>query len=90
MEPVLSLEHITKVYPGVIALNDVSLDFMPGEVHALLGENGAGKSTLIKVISGAIAPNKGEIYINGNTFCKLTPLESRKAGIEVIYQEFNL
>jgi len=90
MEPVLSLRNITKVYPGVMALDNVSIDFMPGEVHALLGENGAGKSTLIKVISGAISPNKGEIVVNGTSYKKLTPLESRTAGIEVIYQEFNL
>lgn len=53
----LKLEHISKTYPGVVALDDVSLEFEQGEVHALLGENGAGKSTLIKIIAGAIEPD---------------------------------
>ena len=90
MDSILSLKHITKLYPGVVALNDFSVDFMPGEVHALLGENGAGKSTLIKVISGAIAPEEGEIVFKGKKYSKMTPAISRGEGIEVIYQEFNL
>ncbi len=87
---VLSLKNITKTYPGVIALNSVSLDFFEGEVHALLGENGAGKSTLIKVISGAIGPDEGEISFRDAKFSKLTPNISRKLGVETIYQEYNL
>ena len=55
-QPVLSLKDIRKVYPGVVALNKVSIDFYPGEVHALIGENGAGKSTFIKTITGAMPP----------------------------------
>ncbi len=90
MQSVLSLRNITKLYPGVMALDNLSIDFAPGEVHALLGENGAGKSTLIKVISGAIAPNEGNILIDGRKFARMTPFESRAHGIEVIYQEFNL
>lgn len=61
---ILELEHIHKKYPGVVALDNVSLSFQKGEVHALLGENGAGKSTLIKVVSGAIAPDSGTIRID--------------------------
>lgn len=87
---VLSLENITKRYPGVLALNNVSIDFLEGEVHALLGENGAGKSTLIKAVSGAIDIDSGIIKINGKAYHKVTPLLSRSLGIEVIYQEFNL
>lgn len=87
---VLSLENITKRYPGVLALNNVSIDFLEGEVHALLGENGAGKSTLIKAVSGAIDIDSGIIKINGKAYQKVTPLLSRSLGIEVIYQEFNL
>jgi ribose transport system ATP-binding protein len=87
---VLSLKNITKEYPGVVALNNFSLDFYEGEVHALLGENGAGKSTLIKIISGAITPDAGEIVLRGKVFRNMTPHLSRENGIEVIYQEFNL
>lgn len=87
---ILSLNKITKSYPGVLALDNVSMDFRQGEVHALLGENGAGKSTLIKVISGAIEPDSGTISIKGKTFSKITPHLSKAQGIEVIYQEFNL
>ncbi|MDD2970853.1 MAG: sugar ABC transporter ATP-binding protein [Lachnospiraceae bacterium] len=90
MEYILSLRNITKRYPGVIALNQLSVDFKPGEVHALLGENGAGKSTLIKVISGAISPDEGEIIWEGKSYSKMTPKISKMNGIEVIYQEFNL
>lgn len=87
---VLSLENVTKCYPGVVALNNVSLNFQQGEVHALLGENGAGKSTLIKAVAGAIDIDSGTININGHASSKMTPMLSRSLGVEVIYQEFNL
>ncbi|TCL56259.1 ribose transport system ATP-binding protein [Kineothrix alysoides] len=90
MEPILTLKNITKLYPGVRALDDFSIEFKPGEIHALLGENGAGKSTLIKVISGAIEPTAGEIVYKNKTYSRMTPKISRDNGIEVIYQEFNL
>ena len=61
---ILELKHITKLYPGVVALNDVSLEVRRGEILALVGENGAGKSTLIKTCSGAITPTQGEIVIS--------------------------
>ncbi len=87
---VLSLENITKKYPGVVALNNVSIEFLEGEVHALLGENGAGKSTLIKAVAGAIPIDGGSIHVGGQTYHQMTPHLSRSLGIEVIYQEFNL
>jgi ribose transport system ATP-binding protein len=87
---ILSLENITKKYPGVLALNNVSIDFREGEVHALLGENGAGKSTLIKAVAGAIDIDSGTIKINGHEYSKMTPALSKSLGVEVIYQEFNL
>lgn len=87
---VLQMKHITKRYPGVVALNDVSVDFERGQVHALLGENGAGKSTLIKVLSGAVENDGGQICIDGKEYEKMTPLLSRTHGVEVIYQEYNL
>ena len=87
---VLQMMHITKRYPGVVALDDVSIDFEKGQVHALLGENGAGKSTLIKVLSGAVENDEGKICIGGKEYNRMTPLLSRTHGIEVIYQEYNL
>ena len=88
--PILSLRDIMKIYPGVIALNKVSIDFYPGEVHALIGENGAGKSTFIKTITGAHAPDGGSITVDGETYAAMTPMLARQHGIECIYQEFNL
>lgn len=86
----LQLNHITKTYPGVIALNDVTLQVEKGEVHALVGENGAGKSTLIKTCTGAVVPDSGEIVVDGKKFSSMTPKLSEEQGIAVIYQEFNL
>ena len=89
-KPVLSLKDIMKVYPGVVALNKVSIDFYPGEVHALIGENGAGKSTFIKTITGAHAPDGGTITVDGEEYSAMNPALARKHGVECIYQEFNL
>jgi ribose transport system ATP-binding protein len=86
----LQLKNITKRYPGVVALNNVSLDIKKGEVHALVGENGAGKSTLIKTCTGAVIPTEGSITVRGREFTSLTPKLSEQQGIAVIYQEFNL
>ena len=87
---ILEIKGVSKLYPGVTALNNVNLSFRRGEVHALCGENGAGKSTLIKCISGAITPTAGEIIIDGEKFSGLTPALSREKGIAVVYQEFTL
>lgn len=90
-KPILSLKNITKTYPGVVALKDVSLDIYPGEVHALLGENGAGKSTLIKAIAGAISLDGGTIsFADGTPHHTIMPQHAKDYGIEVVYQEFNL
>ena len=75
---ILELKHITKLYPGVVALNDVSLEVRRGEILALVGENGAGKSTLIKTCSGAITPTQGEIVINGKSFTGMTRRHQNK------------
>lgn len=90
MDTILSLRNITKIYPGVVALDDFSIDFERGEVHALLGENGAGKSTLIKTITGAIAPDNGKILVDGREFSSMDVFQAKELGIEVIYQERNL
>lgn len=87
MIPVLRAANIKKWFGGVRALNGVSLDVYPGEVHALVGENGAGKSTLIKTFAGAIAPDAGEIFVDGRNTSLLTPAKSRHFGIAVIYQQ---
>lgn len=87
---VLSVENLTKYYPGVVALDHVSFGIKRGEVHALLGENGAGKSTLIKAVAGAIEPDEGLIHIGNDSYGKISPKESREHNIEVIFQEFNL
>lgn len=89
-ENILELKNISKYYPGVRALKNVSLTIRKGEIHALVGENGAGKSTLIKTCSGAIEPTEGTITVNGKTFRTMTPKLSEQNGIGVIYQEFNL
>ena len=90
MAKLLEVRHVTKLYPGVVALDDVSFDVEQGEILALIGENGAGKSTVIKTISGAIQPEKGSIVIDGKEFSKLTPALAKENGIGVVYQEFNL
>lgn len=87
---ILELKHISKQYTGVKALDDVSISFRRGEVHALMGENGAGKSTLIKTLSGAIQPNDGEIVFEGMTYTHMEPHQAMELGIHVIYQEFNM
>lgn len=87
----LELKNITKTYPGVVALNHVSMSFEQGEVHAVMGENGAGKSTLIKIISGAITPDPGsEIIFDGKSYPQMTPALSAENGVAVIYQDINL
>ena len=86
---VLELEHIRKEYPGVVALNDVTLQLRRGEILGLIGENGAGKSTLIKCCSGAVVPTSGKIKINGKVFDHMTPQLAAENGIAIIYQEFN-
>lgn len=87
---ILEVKGLSKYYPGVRALDDVSVDFERGEVHALAGENGAGKSTLIKMLTGAITPSKGEIVLNGESHTSFGPTEAIHEGIAAVYQEFNL
>jgi ribose transport system ATP-binding protein len=86
----LELKNIVKTYPGVKALDDVTLKVQKGEVHGLVGENGAGKSTLIKTCTGAVIPDSGKIIIDGEAFSSMTPKLAEDKGLAVIYQEFNL
>lgn len=87
---ILEVKHLSKYYAGVKALDDVSLSFRRGEIHALAGENGAGKSTLIKSITGAIEPTAGTIVLEGQSYSKLNPIDAIEKGIAAIYQEFTL
>ena len=88
--PFLELVSISKTYPGVVALRDVSLSVAPGEVIGLIGENGAGKSTLMRVLGGVVAPTKGMIRIDGAESASLTVNEATAAGIAFVHQELNL
>ncbi len=88
--PFLDLRRITKRFPGVLALNGVSLEVHAGEVHALLGENGAGKSTLIKTVSGVYQADAGEIRIEGRPVSIRNPHDAQALGISTIFQEFTL
>jgi rhamnose transport system ATP-binding protein len=85
-EFILELNGITKIFPGVKALNNVNFNLRKGEIHALMGENGAGKSTFIKVITGVHAPEEGEIYFEGQKVNFKTTRDSQKLGIAAIYQ----
>jgi len=84
---ILRIRNITKVFPGVKALDNVSLDIREGEVLSLLGENGAGKSTLIKVLSGTYIPEEGTMELNGEMTGFRTPADAKNAGISVVHQE---
>ena len=83
----LDIANLTKTFPGVKALGDVSLRVRPGEVHALLGENGAGKSTLLRIVSGVMKPDSGTIALDGTVLSLRGPLDARRAGIAMIHQE---
>src|SRR5436190_5966537 len=88
--PLFELRGISKQFPGVKALDNVSFAVWPGEVHMLLGENGAGKSTLMKVLCGAYRANEGKFFYNGEEISMASPADARKFGIAVIFQEFSL
>ncbi|MHB8278324.1 MAG: sugar ABC transporter ATP-binding protein [Candidatus Humimicrobiaceae bacterium] len=89
-EYVIELKNISKIFPGVKALEKVNFDLCSSEVHALIGENGAGKSTMIKIIAGFYPPDEGSIFMNGQEVKFRSPIDSNTKGIKVVYQELNL
>ena len=89
-EYVVELKNITKRFPGVVALKNMSIGIRPGEIHGLIGENGAGKSTLIKVLTGVHNPEEGDIFVDGKKVVFKNPVQSREAGIACVYQELNI
>jgi ABC-type sugar transport system ATPase subunit len=89
-EPLLSIRGLTKIFGGLVAVDNVSFDVARGEVVGLLGDNGAGKSTLIKCISGVHASEEGEILFDGAPVAFASPMDARRAGIETIYQDLAL
>jgi D-allose transport system ATP-binding protein len=90
MTHLIDVRGIVKRFGSNTALQDVSFDVQPGEVHALLGENGAGKSTLMKILSGIYQPTSGEIQLGDHVYSELTPDISKKFGIRLIYQELSV
>ena len=89
-DPLLSARSITKIFPGVKALDGVQLDLHRGEIHALMGENGAGKSTMIKIITGVYQRDGGSVVFNGREIHPKSPKDAESCGISTVYQEVNL
>lgn len=89
-QPILSIENINKTFPGVKALTDVTLALERGEVRGLVGENGAGKSTLMKILTGVLPKDSGEVRIDGEPVHITSPLHAQQLGLSIIFQEFNL
>ena len=90
MSTSLKISKISKIYPGCIANDNVSLNFESGKIYALLGENGAGKSTLVKILSGVISPDNGEIFLNDKILKLKSPLDAKRNKIGMVFQHFNL
>ncbi|NMA99513.1 MAG: ATP-binding cassette domain-containing protein, partial [Phyllobacteriaceae bacterium] len=82
MEPILSARNLTKRYGRVTALDNCDFDLMPGEILGVIGDNGAGKSSLIKALSGAIIPDAGEVFLDGQKINFTSPIDARNAGVE--------
>src|SRR6267143_4840662 len=85
--PGLEVRGVSKAFPNVQALRDISLEVQPGEVLALLGENGAGKSTLLKIINGDYQPDTGSLSLGGQPVKFTSPFDAHRAGVRVVYQE---
>src|SRR3954451_23381847 len=90
LQSVLSVHGVSKTYPGVIALRDVSFSLAPGEIRALCGENGAGKSTFVKILMGIVQPDSGSIAINGQIHFVREPQQAQALGLGLVAQELSL
>ena len=90
MKTHLKISNVTKIYPGCVANDKVSLEFRSGKIYALLGENGAGKSTLVKILSGVIRPDEGQIVLNNKVIKLNSPIDAKKNKIGMVFQHFNL
>ena len=90
MDYVFEMQHITKIFPGIIANDDITLQVKEGEIHALLGENGAGKSTLMSVLFGMYQPEKGKILIRGEEAKINNPNDANRYRIGMVHQHFKL
>lgn len=88
--PFVELLRITKSFPGVVALRNISVSFSPGKVHAVLGENGAGKSTLVKIVSGIYTPDEGQILFSGEPARLRAPIDAERKGVAVVHQHRTL
>ena len=86
----LEIRHISKAFPGVQALSDVSVEFLPGEIHALVGENGAGKSTLIKIIAGIYTPDEGSVHLDGKQLKLSSYSDAIEHSINIVNQEIQV
>src|SRR5215468_6804108 len=89
-KPLLNATGVAKSYGAVAALRNASLAVLPGEVHALMGANGAGKSTLVKILTGAVRPDAGQILIRGEARAVNSPADARRTGLVPVYQEPSL
>ena len=87
---ILKTESITKIYPGTRALDQISVEFESGKVHALIGKNGSGKSTLVKIFAGSVQPTEGSFYLDGEKMALHSPQDAIAKGIATVYQELSL
>src|SRR5258706_5290014 len=87
---VITLSSVSKAFGGVRALDNVSFEISKGEVHAIVGENGAGKSTLMKILAGVHRPDSGQILLRGAPVRMGSPMDARKLGVSIVFQELNL
>lgn len=90
IQPILHAINVSKQFPGTLALDNVQLELLPGEIHAVMGENGAGKSTLMKILSGVYTSDSGEIYIDGRSISPSNPREALMLGIGIVHQELSV